>query len=306
MLDVSHLSYGYVASFSTTPKEALRDVSFTVREGEAFGFLGHNGAGKTTTIKCILGLIRRHSGEIRINGVDSKLPEARACLGYVPEQPYFYDHLTVAEALNMYARLAGVASHSVEQKITWAMERLGIADRRASRMRSLSKGLTQRVAMAQAITAGPSLLILDEPFSGLDPVGRREFRELILELKEKGTTILMSSHVLSDVERICDRASILVRGKLEGVFDLHNLPELSSASFELVLNPKGQELGQIQTLATEIRIESDATRLRFDCKQASQAALAKSLELGLDVISYSSQRGSLEDLFTHLVTTSRE
>ena len=305
MLSISDLSYRYTGSLSGASREALKGISLDVAQGEAFGFLGHNGAGKTTTIKCILGLIKPQNGKILIEGRDSREPCARAKLGYVPEQPYFYDHLTVFEAVEMYARLAGIERSKVRACATSSLERLGMGDRMASRMRSLSKGLTQRVAMAQAIAAGPAILILDEPFSGLDPIGRREFRELLLELKSQGTTILMSSHVLNDVERICDRASILVRGLLEGVFALKKLPELSSTSFELIIDSDTRDTSLLDPLATSSRRECGSTRLLFDRRKSAQEALAKSIEMGFEVLSFSSHGGTLEDLFSQLVAKDR-
>ena len=222
-LEISDISYSYREDWTGKVIKALRPLTLSIAAGECFGFLGHNGAGKTTTIKCILSLIKPNSGSIRIFGLDSSLAKSRAILGYVPEQPYFYDHLTVEEILALYGRLSGLAGVTLFHRIQEVLNRLNIADRRSVRMRSLSKGLTQRVAIAQALLHEPRLLILDEPFSGLDPIGRKEVREVIVEEKDKGTTIFMSSHVLSDVELLCDRASVLAKGQLKGVFNLKDL-----------------------------------------------------------------------------------
>lgn len=223
ILEIKNLSYVYRGDWLLSKVRALKDVSLDVLSGEAFGFLGQNGAGKTTAIKCILNLIRPSSGEIKIFGESSKNTAARRSIGYLPEQPYFYDHLSVEETVSFYARLSGVAPNDLAQAVAEVLDLVQIGSRRAHRMRSLSKGLTQRVALAQALVAKPNLLILDEPFSGLDPLGRRQFRELLLALKAQGCTLFMSSHILSDVEQICDRASVLVQGELKGVVSMKEL-----------------------------------------------------------------------------------
>ena len=222
-IDIAGLSYRYPSQWLKSGFQAITDLSLQVKPGESFGFLGHNGAGKTTTIKCILGLIAPTKGQISIFGKSSRQTSARLDLGYLPEQPYFYDSLTVFETLKFYGQLSGIASSDLKSRIDHALASVKLTGRASSPIRALSKGLTQRLAMAQAIIARPKLLILDEPFSGLDPIGRHEFRELILSLKNEGATIFMSSHILSDVESICDRASIMSKGELKGVFDLRNL-----------------------------------------------------------------------------------
>ncbi|MCL4152148.1 UNVERIFIED_CONTAM: hypothetical protein GTU68_060448, partial [Idotea baltica] len=167
----------------------LKNITLSVENGESFGFLGANGAGKTTSIKCILNLLKPQSGSIKIFGEDSRNSKARNLVGYVPEAPYFYDHIKVNELLKLYGTLAGIKSKDIKAKINIALERTKIAYKKNAKMTSLSKGQTQRVAIAQAIIAEPKLLILDEPFSGLDPVGRKEISDLLFSLKNDGTTI---------------------------------------------------------------------------------------------------------------------
>ncbi len=301
MLQVSGLSYSYRGQWLGRPKTALRGVSLSIPAGEAFGFLGSNGAGKTTTIKCILGLITPTSGAIKIDGVDSRNPAARTCVGYLAEQPYFYDQLTVSEAVQMFAQLAGLSHRDAALKTVGALELLGISDRRASRLRTLSKGLTQRVGMAQAIVAKPSLLILDEPFSGLDPIGRRHFRDLMLRLKRDGTTLFLSSHVLSDVERICDRASIMVHGEVKGIFDLRKLPALESAQYELELLGTLSETDHVSREAVHTSEEGGVSRFAFKERAHAEFALKIALNRGIEVVSYGIQKGSLENLFASIV-----
>jgi ABC-2 type transport system ATP-binding protein len=276
-----------------------------VREGEAFGFLGHNGAGKTTAIKAILNLIAPQKGSIKIFGESSKSPRARRQIGYLPEQPYFYDYLSVQETVELYACLAEVPRDVRSRTVAQTLERVGLAERGKVRMRTLSKGLTQRVALAQAIVAKPKLLILDEPFSGLDPLGRREFRTILSELKSGGATIFMSSHILSDVEFLCDRASIMVNGALRGVFDLHERPAaLSGTEFELTIQ-SSKDASSIAGDANS-RYERSGTlqRFRFSDRTGAERALHAALTQGLAIESYERRQISLEELFMQIVSDS--
>lgn len=304
-LAIRDLHYSRVSDWTRTPVPLLRGISLDVWEGESFGFLGHNGAGKTTTIKCILDLIRYQRGEIRIFGIDSRKTESRAQVGFLPEQPYFYDNLTVRETLELYGVLANSPAKTRIQRIDEIVNIFGLGGKINSRMRTLSKGLTQRVGMAQAILNRPRLLVLDEPFSGLDPVGRKEFRDLLVDLKEKGTTIFMSSHILSDVEFLCDRASILVQGELRGVYDMKHLPSIGGRSFELIVR-KGVEaeklLDGVASMATATRENGvDMVSLSFSDGEVAQRALALASQLGCTVESFSSHGGSLEDIFVSVV-----
>jgi ABC-2 type transport system ATP-binding protein len=219
-LEITNLNYSYRSAWSGKLKPVLNNINLTVYESESFGFLGQNGAGKTTTIKCILDLNKPKSGNIKIFGADSTQHTSRIYVGYLPEQPYWYDHLTVESTMRFYADLYGIDRDNQPKLINDTLDRLGILDRRKSIIRSLSKGLTQRLGLATTILHSPRLILLDEPFSGLDPIGRKDFRDIFLELKSKGTSILMSSHILDDVSQICDRASILKNGSLAKVIDL--------------------------------------------------------------------------------------
>ncbi len=219
-LEFDSVSHLYKDDWTRKTIEALKPLSLKIEEGECFGFLGHNGAGKTTTIKCLLGLIATYSGSIKIFGKNAQHSVNRRGIGFVPEQPYFYDYLTVAELLRYYGKLSGINSTELSAATKEVLSRLMISDLESKKMRGLSKGLTQKVALAQALLHRPKLLILDEPFSGLDPVGRKVVRDVIAEEKARGTTIFMSTHILSDVELLCDRASILSKGQLKGVVKL--------------------------------------------------------------------------------------
>jgi ABC-2 type transport system ATP-binding protein len=197
------------------PKRALDELSFSVPEGEVFGLLGPNGAGKTTTLKLLMDLLRPTSGSAELFGRSVRDPEARRRVGFVPEQPYFYDHLNATELVQYFAGLSGLKGADRAAKANAALDRTGITgeDRRRP-LRQFSKGMMQRVGLAQAIVHEPELIVLDEPMSGLDPIGRRDVREMILALRNEGRTILFSSHILSDAEQLCSRVGILARGRL--------------------------------------------------------------------------------------------
>ncbi len=192
----------------------LRDVSLQVERGEIYGFLGPNGAGKTTSMKCLLGLLTPDRGNIQIFGRDGSVPEARQKLGYLPEQPYFYAHLTGRELVDYFGRLFGVPTALRRQRTAELLERVGMGAKADTPIRQYSKGMLQRIGFAQALINDPELVILDEPMSGLDPIGRRDIRDIILGLREKGTTVFFSSHILGDAEALCDRIGLLFDGRI--------------------------------------------------------------------------------------------
>lgn len=222
MIQVENLQKTYRSGFLMRPKKALSGVSFHVPAGVIYGFIGPNGAGKSTTIKLLTGLLRRDSGKILVAGRDPLDVESRRHLGYSPEQPYFYDYLTGRELMHFYGRLSGLSGRLLEERVDWALSLLNAdKDWISRRLRTYSKGMMQRVGIAQAILSKPELLILDEPMSGLDPVGRKDVREAILSLNREGVTVFYSSHLLSDVETISHRVAMIVGGKIvrEGTVD---------------------------------------------------------------------------------------
>ena len=211
MIEIEHLHKTYRSGFTMKPKLALKDVSFNVEAGKVYGFIGPNGAGKSTTIKVLTGLLNFDSGKVLVNGISPRDVKSRQYIGYSPEQPYFYDYLSGRELLRFYGKLVGLKGAELESNKDWIDRRL----------RSYSKGMMQRVGIAQAILGKPKLLILDEPMSGLDPMGRRDVREAIQQLNRDGVTIFYSSHLLSDVESISHRVAMIVDGKIvrEGTVD---------------------------------------------------------------------------------------
>jgi ABC-2 type transport system ATP-binding protein len=195
-------------------KEVLRDVSLSVEQGEVYGFLGPNGAGKTTSLKCLLGLLKPEAGTVEIFGRPGSDPEARERLGYLPEHPYFYPHLTGRELVDYFGRLFDIPANVRRERTDALIESVGMTAKANQPIKQYSKGMLQRIGLAQALINDPDLLILDEPMSGLDPIGRREVKDIILDLKSRGTTIFFSSHILADAEALCDRVGLLFEGRI--------------------------------------------------------------------------------------------
>lgn len=211
------LSKTYRSGFWMTKFQALSGLNLQVQRGEIFGFLGPNGAGKTTTIKILTGLQEPTKGEASLLGMSVRDAQSRHQLGFLPERPYFYTHVSAWELLRFYGRLFNLSGTTLEQKIGLLLERVGMIDFASIPLGRYSKGMLQRIGLCQCLLHEPAVLIFDEPMSGLDPIGRALVRDVILEEREKGRTIFFSSHVLSDVEAISDRIAILVRGQLRGV-----------------------------------------------------------------------------------------
>src|SRR6476469_10657612 len=217
-VDIQGLSKDYTVGFwKKQRRPALRPLNLTVATGETFGFLGPNGAGKTTTLKLLMGIIFPTSGTATILGRDISDPEVKRQVGFLPEQPYFYDYLSAPELLDYYARLSGVPAGARQKRIAELLERVGLPDAGNKQLRKFSKGMLQRVGIAQAIIHDPEVVFLDEPMSGLDPLGRHEVRELIQGLKDEGKTVFFSTHILSDAEALCDRVAVIHKGELRGV-----------------------------------------------------------------------------------------
>ena len=211
---VEGLVKGFRQDLGVRARRALDGVSFTVRRGEIFGFVGPNGAGKTTTLKILMGLIRASAGRASVLGHDVRETEYRRQVGFLPEAPYFYDYLTGREFLRFYARLCGVPRAERPARIAQLLDWVGLAHAGDARLRTYSKGMLQRVGIAQALVHDPQVVFLDEPMSGLDPIGRKEIRDLIRRLQTEGKTVFMNTHILSDVEMLCDRVAIIVKGRI--------------------------------------------------------------------------------------------
>jgi ABC-2 type transport system ATP-binding protein len=291
----------YRSGFWMRRTEAVRGVDLCIEEGETFGLLGPNGSGKTTMIKMLTGLILPTSGEAWVSELPVQDPRSRARLGFLPEGTYFHEYLTGREFLEFHGTLLGLSRAERRERIPGLLERVGMRDAADQKIRSYSKGMQQRIGLAQALIGDPDLLVLDEPMSGLDPIGRKEVRDLILELREEGKTVFFSSHILADAELVCDRAAILVRGRIvhEGSLGAHLEQEI--VSVELVV--EGLEEALVR------RLEADATRMtaqgasfhfEFGEESSAEKALDQVRAAGGRICSLVPRRRSLEDLMVEL------
>ena len=276
-------------------RQALRPLTLAVPEHEVFGFLGPNGAGKTTTLKLLMGLIYPTRGEARILGMPVDDPRVKTQIGYSPEQPYFYDHLTAHELLRYYAQLTGVPAAQREQRVDAVLERVGLRDIRKLQLRKFSKGMLQRVSIAQAIVHDPRLVFLDEPMSGLDPMGRREVRDLIQALKEEGKTIFFSTHILSDAETLCDRVAVVNKGELKGIGSIAELKSRQTGQSEILWEGT-ERLEELATLAKEMHRSAEYWRAIVE-----EADVYRALEIirkhNGRLVSVMATRETLEDFF---------
>ena len=277
---------------------AVEDLSLEVRSGEIFGLLGPNGAGKTTTIKMLLGFVRPTHGQAFIAGERVGTVASRRHLGYLPENPALYEFLRGDEYLVFAGRLAGLSRSAARKRAKDLLERVGLAGRADRPIRKFSKGMVQRLALAQALAGDPRTVILDEPMSGLDPIGRKDVRDLILQLREEGRTVLFSTHILSDVEAICDRVGILVEGRLTDCGALADLVAPGARAVELVVEDIRPELVErIRQDATRVLLRDRATVLTFADEGRARAALSAAVSSGATVVSLTPHRRSLEELF---------
>jgi ABC-2 type transport system ATP-binding protein len=291
-LSVRGLRKTFFPGLFEAPVPVLKGVTLEVVAGEVFGFLGPNGAGKTTTIKSIIGLVRPDAGEIVVCGHPHTSIEARRRLGFAPESPAFYQHLSGAEFLHFCAALLRVPPAAARTRVGELLEKVGMTAHGGRPMRTYSKGMLQRVSLAQALLGEPELLILDEPMSGLDPLGRRDVRDLILEQKRLGTTIFFSSHIIPDVETICDRAAVLVAGEVRAVGTVRDL--LANEAEEYEVSFVGALPGGLRTRVTASQAGSGVSWARVGAAQRDD--LVRELaEAGMRVVSLVPVRSSLEE-----------
>ncbi|MDX1389755.1 MAG: ABC transporter ATP-binding protein, partial [Acidobacteriota bacterium] len=254
---------------------------------------GPNGAGKTTTLKMMVGLLRPDRGSVRLFGLPPSDPAARARLGFLPENPYFYDYLTAEEFLDFYGRLKGLGGRDRRERVRTTLARVGMDRERNRPLRKCSKGMIQRLGLAQAVLADPELVILDEPMSGLDPRGRREVRDLILSLRESGRTVFFSSHILQDAELICDRVAILDHGRVRSVGRLDTMISRKVRWFEVTVRGSKTEHLPGEALSSS----GDSTLLRVADVEALRLLLSQVAQNGGQVLSVWPSRETLEDLF---------
>ena len=279
-------------------KRVLHGISFGVREGEIFGFVGPNGAGKTTTLKILMGLIRPTSGRAEILGHDVGETDFRRQVGFLPESPYFYEYLTGREILGFYARLCGVPRALRGGRVEALLSQVGLEAAADARLRTYSKGMLQRIGIAQALVHDPRVVFLDEPMSGLDPLGRTEIRDLILKLRAEGKTVFMNTHILSDVELACDRVAIIARGRIVHEGPIDAFLDGGERRSDLVLGAVSAALAAAleERFAAQLQPVGDRVEVRVREKDVD-AVLRAALEAGASVLSINPHRVSLEAVF---------
>ena len=278
-----------------TDRVALKPLHLTVEEGECFGFLGPNGAGKTTTLKLLVGLIFPTGGSAQILGRDYRDPNTKTQLGFLPENPYFYDYLTAGELLDYYGRLSGMPADLRARRVDEMLARVGLADCKRLALRKFSKGMIQRVGIAQAILHDPKLVFLDEPMSGLDPIGRREVRDLIQQMKDEKKTVFFSTHILSDAETLCDRVAVIHKGELRGVGVVDDLAKGTSSRIEVVFEGAATAKA-IGAITADVHVTGNTVRAVVS-EQQLDAALDVVRRERARLISVTPIRATLEDYF---------
>ncbi len=299
VIEIENLTKDFQAGFwRKRPVRAVDNLSLTVGRGEVFGFLGPNGAGKTTTLKILMNLIRRTSGSARILGEPVDSVAMRRRIGFLPENPYFYDYLTPREILTYMGRLFGIPGAELRGKVESLLERVGLAHAANVQLRKFSKGMVQRIGIAQALINDPEVVFLDEPMSGLDPLGRREVRQVIESLRSRDVTVFFSSHILPDVEALCDRVAILNKGRLQESGPLHEILKVRIEGHEVILGRVEPGLrAELEALCGEIRPLGDRVQLRVRTQDQVGALLAAVSRGGGELISVNPIRHSLEDYF---------
>jgi ABC-2 type transport system ATP-binding protein len=278
-----------------TEKVALKPFELSVEEGEIFGYLGPNGAGKTTTLKLLMGLIFPSGGSARLLGRDWRDPDVKTEIGFLPEQPYFYDYLTATELLEYYAQLSGMDLAAQSRRVPEVLERVGMTRAANTQLRKFSKGMLQRVGIAQAIIHDPKLVILDEPMSGLDPMGRLEVRDLIQSLKDEGKTVFFSTHILSDAETLCDRVAVLNEGELRAVGVVADLTPQVGGNVEVVWQGEKAKAA-VEALGAECRETASLVRAVLS-ESKLDAAIDAIRQARGRLISVTPVRATLEDYF---------
>src|SRR5271168_217854 len=303
-IEIEGLSKEYPFGFlHLKKKKSLENLTMRVEEGEVFGFLGPNGAGKSTTIKLLMRLIFPTAGTARILGKSIDDVSVHQEIGYLPEQPYFYDYLTAAEVLDYFARFHGLTATERRDRVERMLKKVGLETAKKIQLRKYSKGMLQRVGLAQAILHDPKVVILDEPMSGLDPLGRREVRDIILELKREGKTVLFSTHILSDAEMLCDRVGVIVGGKLRGTGAPDELVGIKAQGMEILFELAANAPGATAILSKAVKT---GTLHRLHAEEAELYRAIEQLRMaGAKILSVTQVKATLEEYFMHLVEADR-
>ena len=299
IVEIQNLKKVFRVGFWGRRVMAVDGISLEVRQGEIFGFLGPNGAGKTTTIKMLMGLIYPSGGTATLFGRPIGDPAAKAKVGFLPESPYFYDYLTGREFLRFYGHLFGMMGNRLNARVDELLDLVGMAHARDLQLRKFSKGMLQRVGIAQALINDPELVVLDEPMSGLDPIGRKEVRDLILRLKESGKTVMFSSHILHDAELLCDRVAMIMKGKLVACGHVSELIAGDTThEVEMVIDRLLPEaLDRIKPLASKVVLQGERVMVVLTSQQRVDEVLEVIRSAKAKLVAVTPHKASLEDLF---------
>lgn len=301
-IEIQNLRKEFRVGFFRRKVQAVKNVSLKVQPGEIFGFLGPNGAGKTTTIKSMMGLIFPSEGDVKIFGVPAHELDAKERIGFLPQAPTFYEYLSGREFLDFYGRLFEIPRDERDKRVNELLEMVGLTHAADTMIRKYSGGMIQRIGLAQALINNPDLIILDEPMAGLDPIGRKDVRDIIFRLRSEGKTVFFSSHILQDVEMICDRVAIMTHGVLRKVGPLRELlEEMGEQHFELTVRNADNALkDQLTGLGTLVRDQDSLLTISL-----VQAKREQALELvknaGNELLSLIPVKGTLEDIFVQQV-----
>jgi ABC-2 type transport system ATP-binding protein len=306
-IQIENLTKDYPFGFlHLKTKRSLEGLTMQVEDGEVFGFLGPNGAGKSTTIKLLVGLTFPTAGNARILGKPISDISMHQDIGYLPEQPYFYDYLTAAELLDYFARFHSLRGADRRERVDRMLKKVGLETARKIQLRKYSKGMLQRVGLAQAILHDPKVVILDEPMSGLDPLGRREVRDIILELKREGRTVLFSTHILSDAEMLCDRVGVIAGGKLRGIGAPDEIVGIKAHGMEILFELTGGAVSAPNATALLSKAAKTGNRYRMHVEESElYATLDQLRDAGARILSVTQMKASLEEFFMGLISADR-
>jgi ABC-2 type transport system ATP-binding protein len=299
-IKIEDLRKSFRLGFIPKTREILKGITLGVKEGEIFGYLGPNGAGKTTTIKCLLGLIAPDTGTIEIFGKPHASYKARETLGFLPENPYFYDYLTATEFLAFYADLFGLDKAAKAERIARLLKLVGLERAAHLQLRKFSRGMSQRIGLAQALINEPRLVILDEPLGGMDPLGRKEIRDIIVRFKDEGRTVFFTSHILQDIEMICDHVAIIVGGRIVKQGALQDLVSEKVLFTEVTV--AGLPASAFHGLGESLSVQGDRVLLKVHEEKRVDDILALVHERKGRIISLSPRTETLEDIFVETVT----
>jgi len=302
-IQIHNLTKTFRTGFGFKRFAAVKNLNLDVKTGGILGFLGPNGAGKTTTFKMMLGLIYPDKGNIAFFGEPANHAQARSQIGFLPENPYFYSYLTAVESLNFYGRLFNLSSQDRAQRVDELLATIGLKHARNRQLRKFSRGMLQRIGIAQALINDPKLLILDEPMSGLDPMGRKEMRDIIIGCRDQGKTVIFSSHILSDVEMICDEVAIILNGELQEIVKVGEILDREIDTWEITCTGLSPELAaKFDNNQYETIQSGDRTLIKLKDEDTPRRLMVEIEDQGGRVVSFGPRRESLEDIFVKRAT----